>query len=156
MYFTHIFPLMYSLTHLLTHFHSPTHSLICSQIQTYFHTHPILGSEFTPDATRGRFLVYIEYFWTIGSLFTTGIRLFQHKTCALHTNVDARCVYPLASLRLSYLTLSLISSCHLSHIHAIYRQEWPGPLSGRSVGACSPFSLQSLSVCQHTHHSNTC
>lgn len=32
-----------------------------------------LLAEFTPDSLRGRFLVYIEGFWTLGSLFVTGL-----------------------------------------------------------------------------------
>lgn len=32
-----------------------------------------LLAEFLPSAHRGRFLIYIEYFWTIGSLFVAGV-----------------------------------------------------------------------------------
>jgi MFS family permease len=32
-----------------------------------------LLAEFLPNSHRGRFLIYIEYFWTIGSIFVAGM-----------------------------------------------------------------------------------
>ena len=31
-----------------------------------------LLAEFSPTSHRGKFLIYIEYFWTIGSMFVAG------------------------------------------------------------------------------------
>ena len=32
-----------------------------------------LLAEFLPNSHRGRFLIYIEYFWTLGSMFVAGV-----------------------------------------------------------------------------------